>query len=91
MSNFQERKMAEEKLKPFHESIIPVLNNAMMFALPALANLLSTTIIPDNHDAIAEAARRRLNATGGFGDKLAEKILAQKKTSKKRKRKKDQK
>ena len=69
-------------LKPFHESVLDCLKKAMIFELSAYAKLLQTTIIPDNHEAIAKMARDRFNAVGWGGDAIAEHIMAQKKQKK---------
>ncbi|MFA6588303.1 MAG: hypothetical protein WCT08_04485 [Patescibacteria group bacterium] len=47
------------RLKPFHESIVDVIQNALWFELQGLSKLLLVTKIPKNHDAIIEAWTRR--------------------------------
>ncbi len=51
--------MAEQTLRPFHESIIDVIGSAKPRDLRCLAGLIKGTKIPKNHDEIAAAWNAR--------------------------------
>lgn len=51
-------------LRPFHESIIEIIKNASCSSMLVLVDVLKTTRIPKNHDAIIEAWNTRWQELG---------------------------
>lgn len=74
------------QLKPFHESIVPVINMAEVGTMQTLAYLIRETKIPKNHDAIVAAWQKRIAEVGLNSDlDVSASVLAQKETERKKK------
>jgi hypothetical protein len=56
------------KLKPFHESIVTIIRNCDEDGLVTLEELIKTTKIPENYNAIIRALRYRRRLAGFKGD-----------------------
>lgn len=54
--------------KPFHESIVDAIGYCPFSALVALARLIKSTKIPQNHDAIIEAWKRAMESINSDDD-----------------------
>ncbi len=66
-------------LKPYHESVVDVINQAQVHELDILASLLKATKLPKGHEEVAEAWNRRLADLGGNDEAgVTEAVLAQK-------------
>ncbi|MEI6835229.1 MAG: hypothetical protein WCK59_00100 [Candidatus Falkowbacteria bacterium] len=48
------------KLKPFHESIVKIIENAPMADLPGLCKVIKATKISSNHEAIITALENKM-------------------------------
>lgn len=55
-------------LRPYHETIIPLINNSAGWSSPqmmALVELLKSTTLPANHDAVIAAWQARVESEPG--------------------------
>jgi len=67
------------KPKPFHESVIPAINDcSVLLVLDHLAGLIKTTNIPKNHDAIISAWQKRVKILDNDDRGVTESVLKQK-------------
>jgi len=72
--------MTTTGLKPFHESVVDVINHADAEGFDTLAQLIKETKIPKGHDAIAIAWTERCEELRiNIDYKVAESVMAQKK------------
>lgn len=66
------------ELKPFHESIINIIDSCFEEDLHLLANIIQSTKIPANHDAIITAWRKKAEEFSFLDYDVAKSILEQK-------------